>query len=110
MQNWAGSYEFQGSLTTPGSMQELQELIARSAHVGVIGTRHSFHDLADSPGGALVSLENFPRGVTVCKGGERGPAVALVQGMVSYGQLGAFLDRLGYAVRNLASLPHISVI
>ena len=31
MQNWAGSYEFQGSLTTPGSMQQLQELIARSA-------------------------------------------------------------------------------
>ena len=32
-----------------------------------------------------------------------------VEAGVTYGQLGPYLDRQGFALHNLASLPHISV-
>jgi xylitol oxidase len=110
MRNWAESYEFKGSLHRPETTAQLQDLVRRSAKVRVLGTRHSFHDIADAPDGVLISLDRFPRGVTLVSAGEDDQPVAVVQGLVTYGQLGAFLDRCGYAVRNLASLPHISVI
>ncbi len=103
--NWAGNVRF-GALRweRPGSLEELQALVVASDRIRAVGTRHSFSRVADTDGVA-VSLERFTdialspdaRTVTVGAG-------------VRYGELGQFLHASGWALHNLASLPHINVV
>lgn len=47
---WAGTYTFGArQLHAPQSVEEAQQLIAESPQIRALGSRHSFHDLADSP-------------------------------------------------------------
>ena len=69
-----------------------------------MGTGHSFNDMADSPG-AQVTLAGLPPEVSV----DSAASLARVAAGLSYAELAGRLDRLGFALRNLASLPHISV-
>ena len=40
--NWAGNYEFRApEVTTPESVEQLQELVGVSPRIRAIGTRHS---------------------------------------------------------------------
>ena len=103
--NWAGNYTFRGRVHRPRSLEELQEVLARSSKVRALGSRHSFNDLADSPGGDLVDLSGLSRPVEV--DAERGTATA--GGSTTYGALGLELQRQGLALPAMASLPHISV-
>jgi xylitol oxidase len=72
--------------------------------VKVLGTRHSFNSIADSsynllslkPMHEVVHLDPEARAVTVAAG-------------ITYGQLCPYLDAKGFALHNLASLPHISI-
>ncbi|WP_405145571.1 FAD-binding protein [Sphaerisporangium sp. NBC_01403] len=103
--NWAGNVAFQAErVDRPSSLQQLQSLIARSAKVRVLGSGHSFNHIADSPG-ALVSLDGLPQGVEL----DGDSARVKVTASVRYAELGRRLHDKGYAVPNLASLPHISV-
>jgi xylitol oxidase len=67
-----------------------------------LGTRHSFNDVADSPG-VLVSLASLEGAPELC-----GDRVRVPAGM-RYGDLAVWLQAQGRALGNLASLPHISV-
>jgi xylitol oxidase len=103
--NWAGNYRYQASkLYVPRTIGELQEAVRNSGRVKALGARHSFNAIADSEE-AQVSLSAFdtmqldPMSGTVRVGAG-----------VTYGQLAPYLDREGFAVHNLASLPHISVV
>jgi xylitol oxidase len=69
--------------------------------VRVLGSRHSFNDIADAA--ELVSLARLPPDVVVA-----GDSVSFAAGL-TYGELAPVLDRAGVALHNLASLPHISV-
>ena len=100
--NWAGNISFASALQRPGSVGELQELVAGSEKVRVLGTGHSFNRIADSTG-TLVSVADLP---TVIEVGERGVTVSA--GM-RYGEITAALQAQGLALHNLGSLPHISV-
>ena len=103
--NWAGNYSYRaGRLSSPASVAELQELVATSEQVRALGTRHSFTALPDTEG-TLVSTAALP--VEVCVDPER--SAATVSGGASYGFVSRELDRQGWALTNLASLPHISV-
>ncbi|MFG1877195.1 FAD-binding protein [Sphaerisporangium sp. NPDC049003] len=103
--NWAGNLVFRAErVDRPSSLQQLRSLISRSARVRVLGSGHSFNDIADSPG-TLVSLDGLPQGVDI----DTGSATVKVAGSVRYAELGRRLHAKGYAVPNLASLPHISV-
>jgi alditol oxidase len=102
--NWAGNYRYRASrLHVPKSLAEEQEVVKSCQYLRALGTRHSFNGIADSAGDQ-VSLANLDemlldqeaRNVTVGAG-------------VTYGQLSAYLYRNGFALHNLASLPHISV-
>jgi len=102
--NWAGNHAYRArELHRPGSLEELRELLARTPRIRVLGTRHSFNAIADSD--ELVSLERLPATVTA----DAGAGTVSVPGGMSYGALAGELDRLGLALANLASLPHISV-
>ena len=107
MRNWAGNHEYLAlKIHAPRSVDELRELVARSPKVRALGTRHSFNDIADTPG-ELISLEHFDRVVKFDLDGPR-PSVT-VQGCATYGKLACELHVRGFAVHNLASLPHISI-
>jgi xylitol oxidase len=70
----------------------------------VLGSRHFFNSIADTPED-LISLEHLNRMIAIDR--ERGTVT--VEGGITYGQLCRQLHDQGYALHNLASLPHISV-
>ncbi|MEV0802844.1 D-arabinono-1,4-lactone oxidase [Kribbella sp. NPDC050281] len=100
--NWAGNVSFASALQRPGSVGELQEIVASSEKVRALGTGHSFNRIADSTG-TLVSVADLPQVIEV---GERGVTVSAG---LRYGEITAALQAQGLALHNLGSLPHISV-
>lgn len=105
LRNWAGNYEYKAArLHNPKNVRELQEIVANSSKVRLLGTRHSFNDIADTEGD-LVSMEAFNRIESI----DQESMTVTVGGGITYGKLAPALDRSGFAIHNLASLPHISV-
>ena len=103
--NWAGNYTYRAAqYHQPKTIDQIQELVVRSSKLKALGTRHSFNDIADSPGD-LISLEHFNHIVTL----DRERHTVTVEAGVRYGSLARWLHEEGYALHNLASLPHISV-
>jgi xylitol oxidase len=103
--NWAGNITFGApDFSCPASLGELRGIVGRARQVRVLGTGHSFNDMADSPG-VQVSLAGLPPEVEV----DSAASLVRVTAGLSYAVLAAELDRRGFALRNLASLPHISV-
>lgn len=103
--NWAGNYQYGASeFVAPCSVEEVQEITARSNRVKALGTRHSFNGIADTDG-TLLSLEKLNRVLAL----DRANGRVTVEGGIRYGDLCRYLDEHGYALPNLASLPHISV-
>jgi alditol oxidase len=103
--NWAGNYAYRArEILFPRSIEELQDLVRRSDRIRAIGSRHSFTDLADTKG-ALVCLASMPATVVI----DPTRRVAAVNGGARYGDVAGELERYGWALANLASLPHISV-
>jgi xylitol oxidase len=103
--NWAGNHRYAASrIATPRSVDELRQLIAGARSVRALGSRHSFNDLADTDD-LLVSTAGLPGGVRI----DAEARTATVGGGVRYGDLARELEAAGWALHNLASLPHISV-
>lgn len=103
--NWAGNYLYRASaLYRPTSLEQVRELVAASRQLKALGSRHSFNDIADSPGEQL-SLEAMPAELTI----DREANTVTVNAGARYGDFAEQLSREGFAVHNLASLSHISV-
>ncbi len=102
--NWAGNYTYRAEkLHRPTTIEQVQEIVANAASVHVLGSRHSFNDIADSS--ELISLENLPADVVV----DHQAHTVSLGGGVKYGNLAKTLNEEGVALHTLASLPHISV-
>ena len=102
--NWAGNYAYRARvLHRPASLAEVQRIVAAAPRVRVLGSRHSFTDIADSD--ELVSLDALPPDIVV----DRAAGTVTFAGGLRYGDLVAALAAEGMALHNLASLPHISV-
>ncbi len=102
--NWAGTYTYRvEKLHRPTTMEQVQQIVATAASVHVLGSRHSFNDIADSL--ELLSLENLPADVVV----DHEAHTVSLSGGVTYGTLVKTLHDEGVALHTLASLPHISV-
>ncbi|HEY3962838.1 MAG TPA: D-arabinono-1,4-lactone oxidase [Gaiellaceae bacterium] len=100
--NWGGNYAYRANVVhRPSSLDELSEIVVRAERVRVLGTQHSFSDIADAP--ELITLDGLP-GETTFDG-----ATVTVPAALTYSQLADRLREEGLALRNLASLPHISV-
>jgi alditol oxidase len=82
----------------------LRSVVADGTRVRVLAAGHSFSPIADTSGD-LLSLDDLPRTVRIDP--ER--ACVTATAAIRYGELAARLDREGFALHNLASLPHISV-
>ena len=104
-ENWARNYTYRAaSLARPRTVEELQQLVASSSRVRALGSRHSFSDLADTDG-TLVSLEALDVETVV----DESSATVTVPGGARYGDVATVLQLSGWALHNLASLPHISI-
>ncbi len=105
LKNWAGNLTYStGNVFYPKTVEEAQQLVKTHPKLKTLGTRHCFNNIADSKDNLLstrdmnkvVSLDTKAHTVTVEAG-------------IKYGELAPYLDKKGFALHNLASLPHISV-
>ena len=105
LKNWAGNLEYSTDrLYSATSLEQVRSYVKKRSKLKVLGTRHCFNNIADSTDNFLsvksmdevVALEPAARTVTVDAG-------------VTYGQLCPHLHSKGFALHNLASLPHISI-
>jgi alditol oxidase len=102
--NWSGNYHYStNKVFQPASVAEVQDAVRGVAGVRALGTRHSFNGIADSQIAQIstlklkdVALDAKSSTVTVGAG-------------IRYGDLAVQLDEKGFALHNMASLPHISV-
>ena len=102
--NWSGNYQYSTDhLHVPNSVQEVRAVVKSCSKLKALGTCHSFNSIADSTANQVslqklkqMELDAKSRTVTVGAG-------------VKYGELAPYLDSRGFALHNLASLPHISV-
>ncbi|MEU1811253.1 FAD-binding protein [Micromonospora aurantiaca (nom. illeg.)] len=103
--NWAGNVGWSArTRSRPTSTDELRRLVAEADLVRAVGTGHSFNRLGDTTG-TQVALDGLPPAIALDP--DRG-AVTVAAGL-RYGDLATALQAQGYALANLASLPHISV-
>ena len=105
LKNWAGNFEYSTeSLYPANSLQQVREFVKTQSQLKVLGTRHCFNKIADSTS-HLLSLKAMDEVVAL---DPEAPTVTVAAGM-TYGQLSPYLHSKGFALHNLASLPHISV-
>jgi alditol oxidase len=102
--NWAGNITYSTDrIQEVSSVEEIRQQLRSEDKLKVLGTRHSFNTIADSRH-KLLSLKPM-QDITL----DAGSGTVTVGAGVKYGQLGPYLDAKGFALHNLASLPHISV-
>ena len=102
--NWAGNHTYGAdAVLTPRTADEVREAVANATHVKALGSRHCFNDIADAPGGTLLDLSALDIPVEIHDG------TATVGGSARYGDFATRLHAAGFALPNLASLPHITV-
>ncbi|MEP6948525.1 MAG: FAD-binding protein [Ginsengibacter sp.] len=105
LKNWAGNLEYStGNVHYPKTVEEVQEVVQKCDKLTALGSRHSFNKIADSTANQ-VSTKELNKVVSLDKTLH---TVTIESGM-RYGDLAPYLDKNGYALHNLASLPHITV-
>ena len=103
--NWAGNIAYSAArFHHPQTLGQLQEIVAHSRKLRVLGSRHSFNSIADCPED-IVSLDRLEQAVMF----DRTRHTVTVPAGITYGELGPVLHHAGVALHNTASLPHISV-
>ncbi|EDY55390.1 MULTISPECIES: FAD-binding protein [Streptomyces] len=105
--NWAGNITYSArELHRPHSLDELAALVADSARVRVLGSGHSFNEIAEpGPEGVLLTIADLPAVIDV----DTEARTVRVAGGVRYADLARTVHAHGLALPNMASLPHISV-
>jgi alditol oxidase len=103
--NWAGNYLYNATEhMEPATVDEVVAVLGGGApRVKALGSRHSFNHIADTNGLQIAPARL--KGMSL----DRERRTASVGAGVTYGELAPWLDAQGFAVHNLASLPHISV-
>lgn len=106
LKNWAGNFTYStDKVYYPETVAQVQELVKKYSKLKVLGTRHCFNDIADSKDN-LVSTNKLNKIVSL---DAKAKTVTVESGM-KYGELAPYLESKGFALHNLASLPHISVM
>jgi xylitol oxidase len=105
LKNWAGNITYStGNVFCPTSVEEVQQLVKKHSRLKALGTRHCFNTIADSSDN-LLSTGKMNKVVSL----NPKEGTVTVEAGIKYGELAPYLHQNGYALHNLASLPHISV-
>ncbi len=103
--NWAGNLTYGSERTiAPASTEEAQEAVRHAAKLRVVGSHHSFSDIADTTG-VHLSLHKMSHVLALDTERHR----VTVEGGARYSDVSPWLQEHGYALANLASLPHITI-
>ncbi len=106
LKNWAGNLTYgTDKVHYPSEVEEVQELVQKYDKIKALGSKHSFNGIANS-NHHLVSLEKMNKVVSLDKTAH----TLTVEAGAKYGELAPYLHENGYALPNLASLPHITVV
>ena len=102
---WAGTHVFTApALVEATTIDDVRRVVAAGGAVRALGTRHSFHDLADTAG-TLVTVTGIPADPVL----DDARGEVTVGAGTRYGVLARWLEDRGRALHNLGSLPHISI-
>ena len=105
MQNWSKNVDFNDrAYLQPESLAELQKLVRTNQKIRARGTAHCFNEIANTSSYA-INLSQMPKAMTV----DPAKKSVLVAAGVTYGELAPILHAQGWALSNMASLPHISI-
>ena len=103
--NWAGNYTYKAKkLHEPTTVEELQALVKKLDQQKALGSTHCFNDIADSPG-EQISTRKLDKVINI----DKEKKTITVESGARYGDFSESLHEQGYALHNLASLPHITV-
>ncbi|MFJ4296302.1 D-arabinono-1,4-lactone oxidase [Curtobacterium sp. NPDC089689] len=102
--NWAGNVTYGATeLLSPTSVDEVRRVVAATPRLTALGSKHSFNRIADTDG-AQLTLAGLPPVLDV----DSDRRVVRVAAGTTHAQVAAGLEARGWALANLASLPHIS--
>ncbi len=102
--NWSGNLRYHADhLYAPHSVEEVQKVVKECKSLRALGSRHSFNTIADSMANqiSLVHLDSMEV--------DAAAKTLTVGAGVRYGTVAPWLDAKGFALHNLASLPHITI-
>ena len=104
--NWAGNLTYhRKELFAPKTRAELMDVVKKIKNGKALGSKHSFNTVADTTE-SHISLVYLNKVLEL----DEKNGLVWVESGIRYGTLGKWLDARGYAIHNLASLPHISVM
>ena len=102
--NWSKNLRYgTDRVYAPATADEVRQIVVESPRIKQLGSQHCFNNIADSHH-AQISLRAL-KGIDM----DHAAGTATVGAGVRYGELAPVLDKAGFALGNLASLPHISV-
>ncbi len=105
LSNWAGNLQYStNNVYYPKTVEEVQEVVKRCKKIKALGSKHSFNTIANSKDNFL-SLGDLNKVVSLDKANN----TITVESGTRYGDFAPYLDQHGFALENLASLPHITV-
>jgi xylitol oxidase len=105
LKNWAGNLTYgTDKVQYPKTVEEVRAIVKKLPKLKALGTRHCFNTIADSKDDLLCSKE-MNKVVSL----DARTHTVTVEGGIKYGELAPYLHQKGFALHNLASLPHISV-
>ena len=103
--NWSGTVTFRDSNSfAPVTTAELAEIVATNPKVRARGSAHCFNAIADTDC-VSVTFENLSKELVI----DKEKQIVTVSAGIKYGELAVELEKRGWALHNMASLPHISV-
>ena len=105
MKNWSGTVTFADSQTlAPSTVTEFSRVVAENPKVRARGSAHCFNAIADTDA-ISITFEKLPHDLVINKEKQ----TVTVSAGIKYGELAVALEDRGWALHNMASLPHISV-
>src|SRR6201996_4115723 len=105
LKNWSENLTYStDNVQYPKTVAEVQQIVKKHPKLKVLGTRHCFNTIADSKDD-LLSTKEMNKVISL----DTKAHTVTVEGGIKYGELAPYLHQQGFALHNLASLPHISV-
>lgn len=103
--NWAGNLRYSAqNVVAAKTLDEVRDFVKRTRQLKALGSRHSFSSIADTTD-TLLSMKDMNRVIAL----DAAKRTVTVEAGITYGQLCPVLHEQGFALHNLASLPHISI-
>jgi alditol oxidase len=103
--NWAGNVILGAArVYRPASVDNLRQIVGNSRRIRALGRGHSFSGIV-GVAGDLVLLDGLPKMLDI----DSARSTVKVAAGMSYAEVALELHRTGFALANMASIPHISI-